>query len=113
MKIDFRSKGFFYGDVARDYAIHRLGFALGRFSDAIKQVDVFIEDTNGSRRGADKQCTIKVFLNRVAAPVMNTVNHSSIHASIDMTAERVARSVSRTLDRRNQKRIAMPRKAMS
>lgn len=106
MNIDFQSKGIFYGDVAKDYAIHRLGFAVGRFADVIRRIDVKVEDINGERGGVDKRCTIKIFVERIDSPIMNSVDHTSISAAIDVACDRIRRSVSRTVDRISKRRTS-------
>ena len=109
MQIDFHARGFFYGDVAQDYARHRLGFALGRFADVIQRVKVQVEETSGSRNGVDKLCRMQVFLERVAEPIVASVEDNSIKVAIDMVAERVSRAVARRMDRVNQQRLSRSR----
>jgi putative sigma-54 modulation protein len=104
MKINFRSKGIFYGDVARDYVVYRLGFALGRFADVVDQIDVYVEDTNGERGGLDKRCRIKVFLAKTGAPIINSVNDKSVSAAIDLACHRIRGTVARAADRMSDHR---------
>lgn len=99
MQIDFHAKGFFYGDVARDYARHRLGFALGRFADVIRRVEVKVEEFQNGRPCASKQCSLMVYVDRLSDPVTATVKDSSFKTAIDMAADTASRSVVRRIGR--------------
>ena len=46
----------------REYASHRLSFALRRFESRIRRVIVRVSDLNGPRRGADSRCAITLDL---------------------------------------------------
>jgi putative sigma-54 modulation protein len=49
-------------DNLREYAVHRLSFALRRFEGRIRRMTVRIADVNGPRRGVDSQCSMSVDL---------------------------------------------------
>ena len=104
MKITFHSKGFFFGDVAREYVEHRLGFALGRFQNSVRRITVHVEDLNGPRGGIDKNCRLQIYLNGVRGPVMMSVKERTITAAIDIAADRARHTVARTLNRRSNRR---------
>jgi len=44
----------------RDYAAHRLSFALRRFEHQVRHVTVRLVDLNGPRRGVDSRCSMMV-----------------------------------------------------
>lgn len=103
MRIDFHARGFFYGDVAQDYAKHRLGFALGRFADVIRKVDVQVEELRGVRSGVDKRCKLQVYVEKTAEPIITSMEDTSLKAAIDVAADRVSRAVQRHLQRRRKR----------
>ena len=49
-------------DELREYAVHRLSFALRRFERRIRRITVRIADVNGPRRGVDSRCSMSVDL---------------------------------------------------
>jgi ribosome hibernation promoting factor len=49
-------------DKLREYAVHRLSFALRRFARRIRRITVRIADVNGPRRGVDSRCSMSVDL---------------------------------------------------
>ena len=49
-------------DNLREYAVHRLSFALRRFEGRIRRMTVRIADVNGPRRGVDSRCSMNVDL---------------------------------------------------
>ena len=49
-------------DRLREYAAHRLSFALRRFERRIRRITVRIADVNGPKRGVDSQCSMSVDL---------------------------------------------------
>jgi putative sigma-54 modulation protein len=49
-------------DTLREYAVHRLSFALRRFERRIRRITVRIADVNGPRRGVDSRCSMSVDL---------------------------------------------------
>lgn len=49
-------------DRLREYAVHRLSFALRRFERRIRRITVRIADVNGPKRGVDSLCSMSVDL---------------------------------------------------
>ena len=49
-------------DRLREYAVHRLSFALRRFERRIRRITVRIADVNGRKRGVDSLCSMSVDL---------------------------------------------------
>jgi len=45
-------------EALRQYANHRLSFALRRFAHRVRRVTVRLVDENGPRRGVDSRCSI-------------------------------------------------------
>ncbi len=58
-----------------------LDFALGRFEDQIREVEVVLEDMNGHKGGLDKRCRIELALahgGRMRAVVVDTDGESAL-----------------------------------
>lgn len=49
-------------EALREYALHRLSFALRRFEHRVRQMTVRLVDENGPRRGMDTRCSITAHL---------------------------------------------------
>ena len=47
-------------ETLREYAAHRLSFAIRRFEHRIRHVTVRLVDLNGPRRGVDSRCSMTV-----------------------------------------------------
>lgn len=94
-----------------EYVERRLFFALGRFADVVKHVDVTLSEINGPKGGVDKLCLMRVGLKRQTKPVVADVLHEDLRTSIDLTADRLGRAVARAVDRQSGLRIARRRSA--
>ena len=84
-------------DDMKDRIERRVYFALGRFSDRIKSVDLTLGDENGTRGGIDKRCRILV-RSRGAKDVIIEGRGDDIRSLVDRTADRVSRAVARAFD---------------
>ena len=70
----------------------RLGFALGRFGDVIRRIDVRVSDANGPRGGEDKLCRIRVQLWNHHSPIIAEVLHQELLAAVSLAADRAGRT---------------------
>lgn len=104
MRLELHSSRVHVTNSTRGYIERRLGFALGRFSEVVKEIVVSLADINGPRGGIDKSCRIRVRLNGQKAPVIAEVTDASMRAAADRAAERIGRAVARQLDRRASRR---------
>ena len=92
-------------DALRDYAGHRLSFALRRFVHRIRRVTLRLVDVNGPRRGVDSRCSIvaeltdggQLFVDAVAAWPF---------AAITRAASRLSEAMRREGDRHVEHRVA-------
>ena len=98
-------------EATKAYVERRLHFALGRFADVVKQVQVMLSDINGPKGGHDKQCRLRVDFKRQATPVLAEILHEDLRTSIDLTADRLGRAVARAVDRQSAQRISRRRAA--
>jgi len=86
-------------DEAKDRIERRVYFALGRFSDRIRSVELTLEDENGPRGGIDKCCQILVKI-RGAKDVVVEGRGEDVRSLVDRTADRAGRAIARKLDLR-------------
>ncbi len=75
--------------------------SLGRFAHRLKQIYLFIEDTNGPRGGVDKQCRCVLHLRRMA-PVVIEDQDESMLALIHRVANRAAYALSQQTARKKK-----------
>ncbi|MBL0220319.1 MAG: HPF/RaiA family ribosome-associated protein [Myxococcales bacterium] len=99
MKLTIRARHLDLTPELRDQLQRRLDFALGRFSTAIRTVDVAIVDINGPKGGDDKQCRIHVRGPALGEIVIEHVG-SAVLATVSVAAERAGRAVTRSVARR-------------
>ena len=98
MRLYIHGQGLTIGEAERGRVERRLGFALGRFGDHIRRVDVHLVDVNGPRGGVDKRCRIVVEVPG-HGPVVVEEAGGNLVAVIDRAADRVGHAVRRKLDR--------------
>jgi ribosomal subunit interface protein len=94
-------------EAIRQHIDRRLMSAVGRFQHRVRAVTIWLEDTNGPRKGgADKACQIEVLL--------DTPHHKSLiveevdadmYNAISRASERVSQAVRRDVGRVNQARV--------
>jgi putative sigma-54 modulation protein len=103
MRLYIRGKKFRVSDDLREHMQLRLGFALGRFGQRIREVTASLADANGPRGGIDKQCRIVV---RLVASRKVTIEETGADfmAAIARAAERAGRAVGRELERQRETR---------
>lgn len=75
--------------------------SLERFRHLLKQVQLYIEDTNGPRGGVDKQCRCVLHLRRMP-PVVIQDQDESMGPLIHRVAERATFALSKKLDRKKR-----------
>ena len=85
----------------REEVKRRSHFALGRFSDVIRQVTVHLADVNGPGGGIDKNARIAVLL-KPAEQVVAEATDVTVMAALDRTCYRIKRLVTRAVERRNK-----------
>lgn len=111
MRIQIHAQKIEIDETIEAYVERRLQFALGRFTDVVRRVEVTLSDINGPKGGHDKQCRIRVDLNWQSSPVFAEILHEDLRTSIDLTADRLGRAVARAVDRQSGQRISRRRAA--
>jgi len=103
MRIEIHHANLRPSDALGETVERRIGAALGRLAHRIRDVSVWIADTNGPRGGHDKSCRVQVRLARGPALVADHVSadpYAAAHGAVD----RVERAVQRRLDRKRDVR---------
>ena len=82
----------------REYALHRLSFAVRRFRHRVRHVTVRLVDVNGPRRGVDSRCTITADLVD-GRPLFVEATAAWPFAAITLAAGRLGEALRRDTDR--------------
>jgi putative sigma-54 modulation protein len=92
-------------DTLREYASHRLSFALRRFENRIQRVIVRISDLNGPKRGVDSKCSITVDLVDGRRMFVNATTAWPF-ASVTLAASRLSEALRRKSGDRRWRRMS-------
>ncbi|MFG0273497.1 MAG: HPF/RaiA family ribosome-associated protein [Phycisphaerales bacterium] len=105
MRIEIHHANLRPSDSLGETVERRIVSALGRLAHRIRDVSVWIADTNGPRGGADKSCRVQVRLAHGPALVVAHVSHDPYQAAsgaVDRAGRAVQRRVDRSRDRRRR-----------
>jgi ribosome-associated translation inhibitor RaiA len=94
-------------DALREYALHRLSFAVRRFRHRVRHLTVRVVDVNGPRRGVDSRCSITADLVD-GQPRFVEATAAWPFAAITLAAGRLGEALRRDTDRRVVRRTAHP-----
>jgi hypothetical protein len=103
-----RQSRFIPAGALREYADHRLYFALRRFADQVRRVTVRVIDENGPRRGIDTKCLITAEFHHGPPLVVEAISAWPT-ASVTAAARRLTDAIRRRLDRGDRRRRAPAR----
>jgi putative sigma-54 modulation protein len=104
MRLVIRCKNVKVTEAIREKVRLRVGTALRRFDQRIRDVAASLVDVNGPKGGVDKQCCLVVRLHH-KGKIMVKETGSSEFAAITLAAARIKRAVTRALQRRNDAKI--------
>lgn len=96
MRIVSRAQGFELSSAIDTFVRDQLSTALGRFSEEVGSVDVFLADVNGPKGGIDKQVLVRVQIRGRRQITLQTTN-TNLYAAIRISAKRAKRAVRRSL----------------
>ncbi len=99
MKLEFRARGSINAPGLKEHAERRAQFALGRLTEHLGRVVMWVEDINGPRGGVDKQCRLAVTVQGGREVVIEDSAPTFVDA-VDRVCERAARAVRREIQRR-------------
>ncbi|GJM23428.1 MAG: hypothetical protein DHS20C15_33430 [Planctomycetota bacterium] len=103
MKFEFRARGLKLSKALRDHVEARLHYALGRFGDRVRRVQVQFTDVNGPRGGEDIECRVLARLAPRGEIVVQELRGNPFAAAA-LAAQRVGYSASRFFERQNDRR---------
>jgi ribosome-associated translation inhibitor RaiA len=98
MNLDVRRQGIEINEEVREHLKRRLTFNLGRFSQRVERVQVFLVEQNGPRGGIDKLCRILLRMRGLPDIVVED-RDADLLPLIDRTANRMGQVVRRELGR--------------
>lgn len=75
---------------ARDIIESRLAFAVDRFADRVRRVEVRVRDLNGPRGGLDMSCQVIVTQHRGGRVMVEAVDET-VAAAVSKAADKLAR----------------------
>jgi hypothetical protein len=103
MQLVVRHSGDGLGEIAAEKAAEVLSKALRRFSHRIERVSLYLEDINGPRGGADKQCRCVVHGARMRPIVIRDQDAQTMRL-LNRVANRTVRVLRDRLARRRSRR---------
>lgn len=98
MRIEIRGKGIEVTAGLREFVERRARFSLGRRSDQIERVQVWLEDVNGPRGGEDKRCRVKLSGPGLSGRLIES-SSGELGTAVFDALERASRVADRALDR--------------
>ncbi len=104
MRVSIRARGIECDKELRGYVNRRVAFALSRFADSVRSVEVQLEDVNNARGGVDRRCMFLVNVKRESESIVCETTHADIQSAIDLACGRAGRTVARALDHRIARR---------
>jgi len=102
MELEIRRQDAHLDQEMREFVERRISFALGPFEDKLSRVSVSLDDVNGPRGGADKQCRIVVTLPGGITVKVEDVD-VDMASAVGRAADRVATAVTRRIERRRER----------
>ena len=99
MRIQIVSRKLRCTETTKDYICRRVHFALGRFVEAIRGVQVYLSDENGPRGGEDKRCRVLVTLGQ-GEPLVVESRGENVSDVVDRSMQRASRAISRFFGRK-------------
>jgi hypothetical protein len=69
-----------------------------RFSDRVRRVEVYLQDTNGHKKGVDTRCSIEVMLSG-HQPVAVDAQATCVDAAVDAALAKMTHALDRTIGR--------------
>ena len=106
MHIKIHSNDFSITPAMSEYIDEKIKFALTRYGQRIRVIEISLKDINGPRGGLDKQCIIKMKINQFKTLVVDDVS-SDAYEAISACTQRAKRRIERHFNRsRTQQRRA-------
>ena len=99
MKLELRARHLTVEPRLRELCERQLLFALGRFEDRVRRVQLWMEDVNGPRGGRDVRCVLRVGL-RQGGVLTVECTHERPEPAVGEVFDRARTALVRTVQRR-------------
>lgn len=97
MNVNIRWKRSRRSKTVEEHARRRVGFALDRFAERIRNVSIHFEDVNGPKGGVDKRCLVEA--HGSFAPVVASANAENHFVAANRALKTLERIVVRSVER--------------
>lgn len=108
MQIIVRTQGMPVTEGMRVHVERRLSFALDRFADRVRRVEVRCGDANGPRGGVDKRCALAIHL-WPGDTVRVEELADDLYVAMDRAVHRASRAMGRAVSRARRTQAAAER----
>lgn len=92
MQIEFESVNLEITSALKQYIEDKLGKVEKRWGDRITRLRVFMNDTNSTKGGIDKQCTMEARLAGID-PVVAETTASEAYEAVDLNVDKLIRAL--------------------
>jgi len=92
MQTEFESENLDVTPALRQYVEEKLGKISRRWDDRITRVRVFLKDTNSTKGGVDKQCTMEARLAGID-PVVAETTAGDAYEAVDLNVDKLIRAL--------------------
>ena len=96
MNLVMRGLNVAVSEAIRGHVERRLTFAVGRFANHVRQVNVRLSHDSAHRRGIDKRCQIEIRM-RTQGPVWVDAIDADLYTAIDLAADRLGHVLPREI----------------
>lgn len=99
MQVEFESENLYITSALEQYIEEKLGKVDKRWGERITRVRVFLDDTNSTKGGVDKHCTMEARLAGLD-PVVAETTASEAYKAIDLNVDKLIRALEHAIKRR-------------
>jgi len=103
MKLELRVKGIRLTQKLREHVEERVSSAMGRFSEHVRSVHVYLKDINGPKGGEDIECQIQAVLAHHGALVIRETKDDPF-AAVARASQRASHNLARQIDKLHTRR---------
>lgn len=95
MQVHVHTSGFDLTPALAAWTHAKIARCLGRLSDDLSTVDIYLKDLNGPKGGADKEAALRLKTNG-AAPIFVEARRANLYAAIETAASSAKRCLNRS-----------------
>ncbi|MCB1956010.1 MAG: ribosome-associated translation inhibitor RaiA [Rhodocyclaceae bacterium] len=98
MQVRIQAHDFDLTPALRSHVTQRVRFALTRYRDHVRRIEVRLSDENGPRGGVDKRCRLHLRVGGLPDIVIDDTE-ADLYAAVTRSAERAERALGRQIRR--------------